>query len=173
MIKSELTPGKKVFIEGDEFMVVCKTDKRKSTGCYEYLLNPLNEEILSAKIHYKNAKNILFEISRVIDCQIKGRSIQYKGEVFQISKQYDDVYFNEVEDRMVRDHVYELLKLKEGMLNNIGPRRIVVGFDKKKIFYDFRELTMNEFSHENNSKENLEGRKETISFTYKFKEPVG
>lgn len=173
VIKSELSSGRKIYIEGDRFEVISKTDRRKSTGYYEYLLKPLSDEILESKIHYKNSLKVIFEIVRKVDCQIRGRSFKYKGEVFQISKQYDKVYYDKETDSMVRDNYYELTKLNEKMFDNLGPRRFVVTHDKKKLFYDYREITMEDLSFLDNSTESLEGRKETLVFKYTFREPVG
>ena len=172
MIKSNLIPGEKISIEGDNFEVIKKTDRRKSGGYYEYILKPLEEDILSGVIHYFNSEKVVLEIARIIDCQMKGRTIQYRGKLYQISKEYDDVFYDKESDSMVREKVHELKLPKEKMFSNENPKKIVVKKDKRKIFYDSREITMNEFSGLKEP-EDESGRKETIRFTYTFKEPVG
>ncbi|MFB5637445.1 MAG: hypothetical protein ACE5RF_03460 [Nitrosarchaeum sp.] len=172
MIRSDLIPGEEIYIEGDLFTIISKTDRRKTTGCYEYILESPQEDILSGVIHYFNAGKIILEIVRTVDCQIKGRAIQYKGELYQISKQYDEVKYDKESDSMIRNNIYEITRLKEGMIGGLGPKKIIIDKNKNKIFYDFREITMNEFSKDKEIKEE-KGRPKTISFTYTFKEPVG
>jgi hypothetical protein len=178
MIKLDLNKKDIIFLFDEKYEVVeiikeSRTINEKPLKFYTYKLEPKSEDILHADISIYDKDNIFLKTTKIVDCDIKARAVQWDGKIYQIFKEYQDVEYDPRADKVKRVKVYELHDIRDRIINFDNPRQIVVHKNGDKVLHDFQKLKINDIRRTENVKGEIERPEETRKFKIKYKEPVG
>jgi len=126
----------KISIE-EEIFEIAKITKK------EILLRPNNPEILSSKILIDFPKEIVLDVVRKIDCEIKPKtkSIGSNGKIYQIIKKRKDVIFNKESREPEKIVIYYLYDVKLKEISKKCIIKLIENEKGEKILYDSNYIT--------------------------------